>query len=46
LEANTIAYEVMVDYGWDIDPVETKTLIVRFSSDSLYTGSEIKHWKN
>lgn len=46
LDANTIAYEIMVDYGWNIDPVETKTLILRFSSDSLYAGGEVKHWKN
>jgi hypothetical protein len=45
LDSNTIGYEVFVDYGWDIDPVETKTLIFNFSSDSMITDMKLKHWK-
>jgi|SRR5690606_38277681 hypothetical protein len=39
-------YEIFVDYGWDIDPVETKSLIINFLPDSTYVSSEISHWKN
>ncbi len=45
LDSNTIGYEVFVDYGWDIDPVETKTLIINFSSDSVISDMKLKHWK-
>ena len=45
LDSNTIGYEVFVDYGWDIDPVETKTLLIEFSSDSTIKEIELKHWK-
>ena len=38
-------YEIFVDYGWDIDPVETKSLIINFLPDSTYISSEISHWK-
>jgi len=38
-------YEIFVDYGWDIDPVETKSLIINFLPDSTYVSSEIHHWK-
>lgn len=45
LDSNTIGYEIYVDYGWDIDPVETKTLLIEFSKDSTITGFRLKHWK-
>jgi len=45
LDSNTIGYEVFVDYDWDIDPVETKTLLIEFSSDSTIVDLELKHWK-
>ncbi len=45
LDSNTIGYEVFVDYGWDIDPVETKTLMIKFSSDSVITDLKLEHWK-
>lgn len=38
-------YEIFVDYGWDIDPVETKSLIINFLPDSTYVSSDIHHWK-
>jgi hypothetical protein len=46
LDSNTIGYEVFVDYGWSIDPVETKTLLISFSSDSTIRVFKLKHWKN
>ncbi len=45
LDSNTIGYEVLVDYGWDIDPVETKTLLIIFSSDSTISHFKLNHWK-
>lgn len=45
LDSNTIGYEVFVDYGWDIDPVETKTLLINFSSDSTILDIKLDHWK-
>lgn len=44
-KSNTIVYTVMEDYGWDIDPVETKILIITLSKDSLVENYEIQHWK-
>ena len=39
-----LRYDIYVDYGRDIDPVE-KTFIVNFLADSTYVSSEITHWK-
>lgn len=44
-EENTISYELMADYGWDIDPVEVKTLKIKISKDSTLTDIKIEHWK-
>ena len=46
LKNNTIGYTIMEDYGWDIDPVETKTLIIEITKDSLVKNFKIEHWKN
>ncbi|HJS00445.1 MAG TPA: hypothetical protein VJ780_05885 [Flavobacterium sp.] len=43
--SNTIVYEIMENYGWDIDPIETKILMIKLSKDSLVETYEIKHWK-
>lgn len=40
-----LQYEIYVDYGSDIDPIETKTLIVNFDSDSTLTKIRIDHWE-
>ena len=45
LKENTIGYTLMEDYGWDIDPVETKTLMIELTTDSLVQDFNIKHWK-
>lgn len=44
-EENTISYELMTDFGWDIDPVEVKTLKIRISKDSTLVNWKIEHWK-
>lgn len=46
LEENTIAYRIMEDYGWNIDPVETKTLRIEFTKDSIVIDYKLVHWKN
>jgi hypothetical protein len=39
-----LQYEIYTDFGTDIDPVETKTFIVNFNSDSLLVNTRIDHW--
>ena len=45
LKHNTIGYKLMEDYGLDIDPVETKTLMIELTNDSLVQDFKIEHWK-
>ena len=45
LKENSIGYTLMEDYGWDIDPVETKTLMIELTADSLVQDFNIKHWE-
>ena len=45
LMENTIGYTLMEDYGWDIDPVEIKTLIIGLTVDSLVQEVNVTHWK-
>lgn len=40
-----LQYEIYTDYGIDIDPVETKTLIVNFNSDSTLVNIRVDHWE-
>jgi len=40
-----LQYEIYTYYGSDIDPIETKTLIVNFSQDSTLTNIWIDHWE-
>jgi len=45
-EPNTVTYNIVTDYGRDIDPVFIKNLEVKFSSDSIVIDvniNEIKH---
>ena len=46
MKPNTIGYEIMVDYGWDIDPVEGKTLYIEFSQDSVITNFNLEYWEH
>ena len=45
LRENELAYTVIEDYGWDIDPVYVKQLRVKLSPDSIVTDYEILEWK-
>lgn len=45
-EPNTATYNIVTDYGGDIDPVYIKNLEVKFGADSIMrnvTINEIKH---
>ncbi len=46
IESNTIAYEIMVDYGWDIDPVKGKTLYIELTNDSIIKDFRLEKWKH
>ena len=46
-EPNTATYNIVTDYGGDIDPVYVKNLEVKFSTDSIVKNvsiNEIKNW--
>lgn len=40
-----IGYEIYEDYGSDIDPIYTQTLVLHFDKDSTVKSFEIKEWK-
>lgn len=42
---NEIIYEIMVDYGWNIDPMEGKELYFEFNKDSIISNFRLEHWK-
>lgn len=46
MKPDVLAYEIMVDYGWDIGPVEGKTLVISLSKDSTVMGYKLEHWKH
>jgi hypothetical protein len=39
-------YNIELDYGWDIDPVYSKDLVIQLNRDSVVTGFDFKEWKN
>jgi len=41
---NEITYEIMVDYGWNIDPMEGKELYIEFDKDSTVIDFRLEHW--
>ena len=44
--ANKIIYKIMVDFGWNIDPIEGKELHFKFDKDSIVTSFKLDHWKH
>ena len=46
MKPNTFGYEIMVDYGWNIDPVEGKTLLFEISNDSVVINYHLNHWEH
>lgn len=45
LKTNIIGYTLMEDYGWNIDPIETKTLLIELTTDSLIQNLKVEHWR-
>ncbi len=45
-DSNSVGYEIIIDYGNDIDPVYTKDLYFSFGNDSIVTAWNIRVWKN
>jgi outer membrane protein assembly factor BamE (lipoprotein component of BamABCDE complex) len=45
VKEKSICYEIMEYYGFDIDPIETKTLIIEMSKDSIVLDFKLDHWK-
>jgi hypothetical protein len=44
-ESDIVIYEIETDYGFDIDPVYTKTLELKLIKDSIVKSYSIKEWK-
>lgn len=42
---NFMTYQVLVDFGWNIDPVHTKYLVLEFNEDSVVTKVDLLEWK-
>jgi len=40
-----IFYDIDVDYGWDIDPVYSKTLTILFDKDTVVKDFKVNVWK-
>ncbi|HLP35646.1 hypothetical protein [Lacibacter sp.] len=40
-----IGYKIDEDYGSDIDPIYTQTLLLHFDQDSTVKSFEVKEWK-
>ncbi|WBL23862.1 hypothetical protein [Zunongwangia sp. HRR-M8] len=41
---NEITYEIMVDNGWNIDPIKGKELYIKFDKDSIVIDFRLEHW--
>ena len=44
-DSSSFAYQVIEDYGSDIDPVYTKNLDFEVSKESIITAFKIEEWK-
>lgn len=42
---NEIYYLIENDYGWDIDPIYTKYLILTLNNDSCVINSKVYEWE-
>ena len=41
----TLQYNILTDFGHDIDPVHTKTLEIELQTDSVVKDFKINEWK-
>ena len=44
-ENGEIFYPITTDYGYDIDPLYTKTLTFKLNTDSIVTEFKVVEWK-
>jgi len=44
-DSTSLGYDIVIDYGHDIDPVYIKTLKFTFSEDSTITSFKVNEWK-
>lgn len=44
-DSNEIYYEILTEYGWNIDPVHGITLAFKLDKDSIVTDYRIDEWK-
>lgn len=40
-----VFYDIDIDYGWDIDPVYTKTLFIAFDKDTIVKSFAVQEWE-
>lgn len=45
MNSNSLTYNIVLNYGDDIDPVYSKNLDIFFSKDSIITSYKITEWK-
>ncbi|WP_316785316.1 hypothetical protein [Pedobacter frigiditerrae] len=45
IDTSIISYELIVDYGYDIDPIYIKSLDFKVDSNKNVINFEIKEWK-
>jgi hypothetical protein len=44
-DTTAMYYEIVTDFGSDIDPVYTKNLVIYLNKDSIATGFKVEEWK-
>lgn len=44
-DSTKVYYQVLMDFGWDIDPVHTKYLVFKLNKDSIVTDMKLEEWK-
>jgi hypothetical protein len=40
-----VGYEIDIDYGMDIDPIYSQTLLLHFDRDSIVMSFDVDEWK-
>lgn len=45
-DSTHLMYEIEVDYGYDIDPVYTKNLLMMMDNDSIVNLIEVREWRS
>ena len=43
---NTLVYEIMIAYGWNIDPQKGKNLYIEFTRDSTVKEFRLEKWEH